>query len=65
MRLGYAARYLPTSVRVYPYSDTLQEFGAEASLARHGCVMVAGEDTFGHNRFVEHTVDGTPFRPDR
>jgi non-heme Fe2+,alpha-ketoglutarate-dependent halogenase len=32
MRLGFAARYLPTSVRVYPYSDALEEFGGAASL---------------------------------
>lgn len=62
MRLGYAARYLPTQVRVYPYSDTLQEFGAEASLEKHGCVLVAGEDGYGHNRFVDRTIDGTPFQ---
>lgn len=65
MRLGFAARYVPTSVRVYPFSDTLQEFGGEASLERHGCVLVAGRDDYGHNRFVEHTVDGTPFRAPR
>lgn len=65
MRLGFAARYVPTSVRVYPFSETLQEFGGEASLERHGCVLVAGRDRYGHNRFVEHTVGGTPFRAPR
>ncbi|CAL9626759.1 chlorinating enzyme [Streptomyces sp. enrichment culture] len=61
MRLGYAARYLPTSVRVYPYSDSLDEFGGSASLAKFGNVLVAGEDRFGHNRFTDRTVDGFPF----
>jgi non-haem Fe2+, alpha-ketoglutarate-dependent halogenase len=65
MRLGFAARYLPTSVKVYPYSDTLQEFGGEASLEKHGCVMVSGRDEYDHNRFVETTVHGTPFRAAR
>jgi non-heme Fe2+,alpha-ketoglutarate-dependent halogenase len=65
MRLGFAARYVPTSVRVYPYSDTLQEFGGEASLKKHGCVLVSGRDEYHHNRFVERTVDGTPFRAAR
>ncbi|HEY0641757.1 MAG TPA: chlorinating enzyme [Pseudonocardiaceae bacterium] len=65
MRLGFAARYLPTQVRVYPYSQSLAEFGGEASLERFGCVLVSGEDRYGHNRFVSHTVDGTPFRPAR
>lgn len=61
MRLGYAARYLPTCVRVYPYSDALSEFGGHASLDRHGCVLVSGEDTFHHNRFVDRTTSGAPF----
>lgn len=65
MRLGYAARYLPTQVQVYPFSDALQEFGGEASLDKFGCVLVSGEDTYKHNRFVDRTVNGTPFRPAR
>ncbi|MFJ8113617.1 chlorinating enzyme [Streptomyces sp. NPDC096132] len=61
MRLGFAARYLPTSVRVYPYSTELEEFGGAASLERFGNVLVSGEDTCGHNRFVETTVNGYRF----
>ena len=63
MRLGFAARYLPTSVRVYPYSDALAEFGGSASLERFGNVLVSGEDHFHHNRFVDQTVHGHPFVP--
>ncbi|MCG7540027.1 chlorinating enzyme [Pseudoalteromonas sp. CO348] len=51
MRLGYATRYLPTSVKVYPYSKGLNEFGGGASLNKHKCVLVSGEDKFGHNTF--------------
>jgi non-haem Fe2+, alpha-ketoglutarate-dependent halogenase len=61
MRLGYAGRYLPTSVRVYPYSNSLEEFGGSASLERFGNVLVAGEDTFHYNRFIDHTVTGFQF----
>jgi non-heme Fe2+,alpha-ketoglutarate-dependent halogenase len=61
MRLGFAARYLPTQVKVYPYSDSLKEFGGEASLDKFGCVLVSGHDEYRHNRFVEQTVNGTPF----
>ena len=61
MRLGLAARYLPTSVRVYPYSDALEEFGGAASLEKFGNVLVTGKDTFGHNRFVGQTTNGHPF----
>jgi non-haem Fe2+, alpha-ketoglutarate-dependent halogenase len=61
MRLGFAARYLPTSVQVYPYSDSLAEFGGEASLEKFGNVLVCGHDKFGHNRFVTSTVSGYRF----
>jgi non-haem Fe2+, alpha-ketoglutarate-dependent halogenase len=61
MRLGFAARYLPTSVRVYPNSDALAEFGGTASLERFGNVLVAGTDEFDHNRFVDQTVNGHPY----
>ncbi|WP_445397660.1 chlorinating enzyme [Streptomyces sp. LE64] len=62
MRLGFAARYLPTSVKVYPYSTDLEEFGGQASLAQFGNVLTTGQDTHGHNRFVDRTVTGHPFR---
>jgi len=61
MRLGFAARYLPTSVRVYPRSDSLEEFGGRASLERFGNVLVSGQDAYGHNRIAETTVDGYRF----
>lgn len=61
MRLGFAARYLPTPVRVYPYSTHLEEFGGSASLNKFGNVLVSGKDEFGHNRFVDSTVNGYPF----
>lgn len=61
MRLGFAARYLPTSVQVYPYSNTLEEFGGQASLDKFGCVLVSGNNRFPHNRFVDRTCNGFPF----
>ncbi|WP_327701911.1 chlorinating enzyme [Streptomyces decoyicus] len=61
MRLGFAGRYLPTSVQVYPHSDSLQEFGGAASLDKFGNVLVSGKDEFQHNRFVETTVNGYRF----
>lgn len=61
MRLGFASRYLPTSVKVYPYSDALEEFGGAASLEKFGNVLVSGKDEFQHNRFVDSTVNGYRF----
>jgi len=53
MRLGYAARYLPTSVRVYPHSESLSEFGGTASLDRYHSVLVSGVDRYGYNRIAQ------------
>jgi non-heme Fe2+,alpha-ketoglutarate-dependent halogenase len=61
MRLGFTARYVPTSVQVYPYQETLAEYGVEVSLEKFGSVLVSGEDRFGHNRIVDHSITGTPF----
>ncbi|EWM18604.1 coronamic acid synthetase, chlorinating enzyme component [Kutzneria sp. 744] len=61
MRLGYAARYLPPSVSVYPYSTTLDEFGGHASLEKFGNVMVAGANRFHHNKFIDRTLNGYVF----
>lgn len=62
MRLGFAARYVPTSVRVYPYSESLAEFGGTASLDKFGNVLVSGRDEYQHNRFATHTVNGYRFQ---
>jgi non-haem Fe2+, alpha-ketoglutarate-dependent halogenase len=61
MRLGYAARYLPTCVRVYPYSDTLEEFGGSATLEKFGNVLVSGKNEYNYNHFVQATVNGFRF----
>lgn len=61
MRLGFAGRYLPTRVRVYPYSESLEEFGGAASLERFGNVLVSGENRYDYNRYVDSTVNGFQF----
>ena len=62
-RMGYAARYVAPSVKVYENVTALKEFGDEISLDYHGCVLVAGEDRFGHNRLLGENLNGTKFRP--
>lgn len=49
-RLGFTARYVPTCVKVYPDTDTVDEYGTILSLEKYGTVLVSGEDTYGHNR---------------
>ncbi|GAU68731.1 putative halogenase [Streptomyces sp. NBRC 110611] len=61
MRLGFAGRYLPTQVQVYPYSEGLEEFGGKASLDKFGNVLTSGKNEYRHNRFVDSTVNGFRF----
>jgi non-haem Fe2+, alpha-ketoglutarate-dependent halogenase len=62
MRLGFASRYVPTSVRVYPGLSEINEYGGRISLERFGCVLVSGEDRYQRNRLLTHTTTGIPFR---
>ncbi|MET0132712.1 MAG: chlorinating enzyme [Kibdelosporangium sp.] len=61
MRLGFANRYVPTSVRVYPDTEEIVEFGGRVSLERFGSVLVSGENTHTGNKIVTHTTTGHPF----
>ncbi|WP_034090857.1 chlorinating enzyme [Streptacidiphilus albus] len=62
MRMGFSARYVPASVRVYPGASEVEEYGARVSLDRYGTVLVSGEDCFGHNRVATSTTAGHLFR---
>jgi non-haem Fe2+, alpha-ketoglutarate-dependent halogenase len=64
-RIGFAARYVPTLVRIYPDSDSLEEYGGKISLDRYGAVLVSGDDGFGHNRIAQQTTLGHPFSTQR
>ena len=61
MRLGFAARYVPTCVRIYPDTDAIDEYGGRISLARYGAVLVSGKDEYNHNRIVTCTTRGHYF----
>lgn len=49
-RMGFASRYVPTKVRVYPDTDHIEEYGGTISLENWSAVLVGGEDTFKHNK---------------
>ncbi len=49
-RLGFTARYVPTCVKVYPNTTTVNEYGTVLDLERYGVVLVAGRDVHKHNR---------------
>ncbi len=56
MRLGFAARYVPTSVHVYPDTDVIEEYGGTVSLDRYGAVLVRGSNDHSHNRIATRTT---------
>jgi len=62
MRLGFAGRYVPTSVRVYPDTDVVEEYGGSVSLEKYGSVLAGGQDHHGHNRLVTETTRGHAFK---
>lgn len=61
MRLGFVARYVPTSVRIYPDTDYIEEYGGRISLERYGAVLVSGRNEYTHNRIAEETTRHHPF----
>ncbi|PRW64716.1 chlorinating enzyme [Actinopolyspora mortivallis] len=60
-RMGFAARYVPTKVRVYPNTERVEEYGGSIPLDNYGAVLVSGEDRYGHNKIARETLRGTPF----
>ncbi|MEV5413216.1 chlorinating enzyme [Thermopolyspora sp. NPDC052614] len=60
-RMGFAVRYVPTKVRVYPDTNHIEEYGGAISLERWGAVLVRGRDEYGHNKIVTRTLRGTPY----
>lgn len=61
-RMGYAGRFVPTSVKVYDGIERLDEYGEVIDLDYHGCVLVAGEDKFKHNKMLDENLNGVPFK---
>ncbi len=55
-RLGFAARYVPTCVQIYPGVDEVEEYGSTISLDKYGVVLVSGKDDYQHNKIA--TVNG-------
>lgn len=60
-RLGFTARYVPASVKIYPDTDTVDEYGTTLSLEKYGVVVASGQDNFGHNRVLTKNARGLEF----
>jgi non-haem Fe2+, alpha-ketoglutarate-dependent halogenase len=61
-RMGFATRYVPTKVRIYPDTGHIEEYGGSISLAKWGAVLARGREEYGHNKIATRTLRGTPFR---
>jgi len=61
-RLGFTARYVPPTVRVYPDTDVIEEYGSRLSLDKYGVVLVSGEDKLKLNRVAKTSSRGFEFR---
>lgn len=60
-RMGFAARYVPSSVRIYPDTDHVEEYGGRIPLTRYSAVLVSGDDRHGLNRISGTNLLGEPF----
>jgi non-haem Fe2+, alpha-ketoglutarate-dependent halogenase len=60
-RLGFASRYVPTCVKIYPDTDVVEEYGGSVRLDKYGAVLVSGTDTYGYNPIATATTRGYPF----
>jgi non-heme Fe2+,alpha-ketoglutarate-dependent halogenase len=61
MRLGFVARYTPTSVKLYPETTDVEEYGGSVSLENYAAVLVSGKDETGINPIATETRRGEPF----
>jgi len=63
MRMGFASRYVPSIVKVYPDTDHVEEYGGKISLSRYGAVLVSGTQVPAYNtRIATHTTRGKAFK---
>jgi non-haem Fe2+, alpha-ketoglutarate-dependent halogenase len=60
-RFAITSRYVPTDVRVYPDLSDFSEHGGYFDLTHHGCVLVAGENRFNHNKIRQENNLGELF----
>lgn len=62
-RMGFATRYAPSYVDIYPNTDRVQEYGGSIPLDKFGCVIVSGKNCNENNRIASHNLLGQPFIP--
>jgi len=62
MRMGFASRYVPSLVKIYPDTDYVEEYGGKISLDKYGAVLVSGRHVPDYNtRIATQTTRGKKF----
>lgn len=61
MRMGFAARYIPKEVNVYPDTEFVVEYGGKIPLDNYGSVLVSGQDDTHLNKLLSRNRRGTSF----
>lgn len=61
MRMGFAARYVPTRVQIYPDTEWVEEYGGAIPLTNYGAVLVNGQNEYDFNRIREANMQGVRF----
>jgi non-heme Fe2+,alpha-ketoglutarate-dependent halogenase len=62
MRVGFAARYVPTRVRIYPDTEWVEEYGGSIPLTNYGAVLVSGRNEYSYNKVRDKDMKGVPFQ---
>lgn len=52
-RMGFVARYVPTSVHIYPDTEFVEEYGGTIPLTNYKAVLVSGADKHNINHVME------------
>ncbi|GAB7260345.1 hypothetical protein DZS_30160 [Dickeya ananatis] len=61
--MGFATRYAPSVVDIYPDTDVVEEYGGRIPLDKFGCVIVSGQSLNVRNRIASNNLLGQPFIP--
>jgi non-heme Fe2+,alpha-ketoglutarate-dependent halogenase len=64
-RMGFATRYVPPTVKTYPDTELVEEYGGAVPLDHYAAVLVSGEDRIGINKLATENRRGYPFVPRR
>lgn len=60
-RFAVSCRYVPTHTKVYPDQENFESHGSHFDLKRYATVLLAGADTYQHNKITTQNFMGEDF----